>query len=112
MTQNGSSITGTLIDTPLVTSQISATTSGTVSGTLTGTSVTLSMPSTVTVSGKGELAGFTMSCSSTDTFTGQATNTSIVGTFTAGIFTCGGSGVTLPGIDTKVTGPMTLTKLS
>ena len=110
LTQNGTGITGTMVEDGFSTSQITATMTGTVTGTVSGTTVTLSMATLTSVVGKGDLAGASFSCTSTDTFTGPASNTSLVGDYTVGPISCGGMGIDF-GAGTKVTGPMTLTKL-
>jgi hypothetical protein len=111
ITQNGTAISGTQIFQPLSGSGVVITQSGPVSGTLTGTAsgstLNLTLTTTIVTVGTGSLAGFAVSCVSTDHWSGQATNTSLVGTYTSGAFTCDGiGGVTVP----TVTGPQNYTK--
>lgn len=110
LAQSGSAITGTMVEDGFSTDQITVTMTGSVSGTQSGTAVTLSMATTTLVAGKGELAGASFTCTSTDTFTGEASNSSLAGLYTVGVISCGGAGLDF-GSGAKVTGPMTLTKL-
>ena len=109
--QNGTTVTGTQIFAPIAGNGVVITQSGTVTGSLgataSGSSLTLSLKTTIVSVGTGALAGFAVSCVSTDKWTGTATNTSLTGTYTSGDFVCDGLGgiVTPP-----VTGPMNYTK--
>ena len=111
ITQNGTTITGTQIFAPIFGSGVVITESGTLTGTLgattPGSSLTLSFKTTIVSVGTGALAGFAVSCVSTDKWVGQATNTSLTGTYSSGAFVCDGLGgiVTPP-----MSGPMNYTK--
>ncbi|MEI6243914.1 MAG: hypothetical protein WCQ64_02615 [Acidobacteriota bacterium] len=111
ITQTGTTITGTQIFTPVVSAGVIVTESGTVSGTMTstteGATVTLSLPTTMITVGTGALAGTSITCRSTDKWVGQATNSKLTGTYTAGTFACDGAGGV---IDTKVSGTQIYTK--
>lgn len=111
LTQNGTSITGTQIFAPISGNGVVITQSGTVTGTLSGTSansgLTLSLKTTIVSVGTGALAGFAVSCTSTDKWVGSATNTVLTGTYTSGDFACDGlGGIVTP----SISGPMNYTK--
>ncbi len=111
ITQNGTGIAGTQIFSPVPGVGVVITQTGTVTGTLGGTTsgsaLAMSMKTTIVTTGIGELAGFAITCVSTDSWVGTATNTALTGTYTSGTFTCDGLGgiVTAP-----ITGPMNYTK--
>jgi len=111
ITQNGTAITGTQIFPAIPGVGVVITQTGTVAGTLGGTTsgsaLALSMKTTIVTTGTGELAGFAITCVSTDSWVGTATNTTLTGTYTSGTFSCDGLGgiVTAP-----ITGPMNYTK--
>ncbi len=111
ITQTGTTITGTQIFAPIVSAGVIITESGTVSGTMngttTGSTVTLSLATTIVTIGTGALAGTVITCRSTDSWVGQATNTTMTGTYTSGTFNCDGlGGVTVP----TITGTQIYTK--
>jgi len=111
ITQTGTTISGTQIFQPISGAGVAITQSGPVSGTLSGTAsgstLNLTLTTTIVSVGTGSLAGFAVSCVSTDHWSGTATNTSLTGTYTSGTFTCDGlGGITTP----PVTGPMNYTK--
>lgn len=103
ITQTGTTITGTQIFAPITGAGVIITESGTVSGTMNGTTsgstVTLSLATAIITVGTGALAGTVITCRSTDSWVGQATNTTMTGTYTSGTFSCDGlGGVTVPTI--------------
>ena len=103
ITQTGTTITGTQIFAPITGAGVIITESGTVSGTMNGTTngstVTLSLATTIVTIGTGALAGTVITCRSTDSWVGQATNTTMTGTYTSGTFNCDGlGGITVPTI--------------
>lgn len=111
ISQNGTAISGTQIYPPIPGVGVVITQTGTVTGTLAGTaagsSLTLSMKTTIVTVGTGDLAGFAITCVSTDSWVGQATNTALTGTYKSGDFSCDGLGgiVTAP-----ISGPMNYSK--
>ena len=111
ISQNGTTITGTQIFAPISGAGVVITESGTVTGTLSattpGSTLTLSLKTTIVSVGTGALAGFAVSCVSTDKWVGQATSTTLTGTYTSGDFVCDGlGGIVTP----NVSGPMTYVK--
>jgi len=88
LTQNGSSISGTLTPTSMVLNDIRITDGGTVAGTVSGSAVTLTFTDTINIAG----LGVTLNCTMGSTFTGTVSGATMSGTMVAGStpMNCGG----------------------